>query len=200
MDSGLRRLRHPNIVTLRHSGWSNAEQAFYLVFDYLPYSLDKYLKGEQRSQYGNIEHYRVMRELAEALVHAHSENVIHRDIKPSNILFDPNGRPMLTDFGISKANASKHQAMSYQRMKEKAAQLAAEVAELLRQAQAVQPLFQESGRPFPHRVNAYPQLGGRPSVAPAIGTGQNDSGPQGQRLGHFRPAGPLFQGFPYGAV
>ena len=35
-----------------------------------------------------------------------------------------------------KANASKHKAMSYQRMKEKAAQLAAEVAELLRQAQA----------------------------------------------------------------
>ena len=98
----LKRLRHPNIVTLRHSGWSNAEQAFYLVFDYLPYSLDKYLRGEQRSQYGNIEPYRVIRELAEALVHAHSENVIHRDIKPSNILFDPNGRPMLTDFGISK--------------------------------------------------------------------------------------------------
>ena len=35
-----------------------------------------------------------------------------------------------------KANASKHKAMSYQGMKEKAAQLAAEVAELLRQAQA----------------------------------------------------------------
>ena len=35
-----------------------------------------------------------------------------------------------------KANASKHKAMSYQRMKEKEAQLAAEVAELLRRAQA----------------------------------------------------------------
>ena len=34
-----------------------------------------------------------------------------------------------------KANASKHQAMSYGRMKEKSAQLAAEVAELLRKAQ-----------------------------------------------------------------
>ena len=98
----LKRLRHPNIVTLRHSDWASDEQVFYLVFDYLPYSLDKYLKGEQRSQYGDIEPYRVMRELAEALVHAHSENLIHRDIKPSNILFDPNGRPMLTDFGISK--------------------------------------------------------------------------------------------------
>ena len=36
-----------------------------------------------------------------------------------------------------RANASKHKAMSYKRMKEKAAQLAAEVAELLRRAQEV---------------------------------------------------------------
>ena len=36
-----------------------------------------------------------------------------------------------------KANASKHKAMSYRKMKEKEAQLSAEVAELLRQAQEV---------------------------------------------------------------
>ncbi len=36
-----------------------------------------------------------------------------------------------------RANASKHKAMSYKRMKEKEAQLAAEVAELLRRAQEV---------------------------------------------------------------
>ena len=34
-----------------------------------------------------------------------------------------------------RANASKHKAMSYKRMKEKEAQLAAEVAELLQKAQ-----------------------------------------------------------------
>ena len=39
-----------------------------------------------------------------------------------------------------KANASKHRAMSYQRMKEKAAQLAAEVAELQYAASNVVPL------------------------------------------------------------
>ena len=36
-----------------------------------------------------------------------------------------------------RANASKHKAMSYRRMKEKEEQLAAEVAELLRRAQEV---------------------------------------------------------------
>ena len=100
--TALKRLRHPNIVTLRDRGWSESEKAFYIVLDYMPYSLDRYLKGEQQSQHGKIDPHRVMRELAEAVVHAHSENVIHRDIKPSNVLFDLNGRPMLTDFGISK--------------------------------------------------------------------------------------------------
>ena len=66
--------------------------------------------------------------------------------------------------------------------------------------QAVQPLLQEPETPFAHRVNTYPQLDGHRSVAPAIGTGQNDSGSQGQRLGRFGPAGPLLQGFPFGAI
>lgn len=98
--SSLKRLKHPNIVSLLDSNWAESDRSFYLVLEYLPYSLDRYLKGELR--FGKFEPYRVMRELADALAHAHSENVIHRDIKPSNILLDVNGRPMLTDFGISK--------------------------------------------------------------------------------------------------
>ena len=97
----LKRLRHPNIVRLHHSGWSASERAFYLVLDYFPYSLDRYLAGHDRSEL-RVHPYGIMRELGAALAHAHSENVIHRDIKPSNILFTAEGRPMLTDFGISK--------------------------------------------------------------------------------------------------
>ncbi len=37
------------------------------------------------------------------LGHAHSRGVVHRDVKPANIMFDHDGRVMLTDFGISKA-------------------------------------------------------------------------------------------------
>ena len=100
--AALQRLAHPNIVRLRHSEWSDTECAFYLVLDYLPYSLNKFLNGEQHDQFGSIDPYRIIRELGEAIAHAHSENVVHRDIKPSNILFDASGRAMLTDFGVSK--------------------------------------------------------------------------------------------------
>ncbi|MBL7160959.1 MAG: serine/threonine protein kinase [Anaerolineales bacterium] len=40
--------------------------------------------------------------LAPALDKAHTEGIIHRDIKPANILFDEDGNPYLSDFGIVK--------------------------------------------------------------------------------------------------
>jgi serine/threonine-protein kinase len=40
--------------------------------------------------------------ILEALAFSHARGVIHRDIKPANILFDFQGRPHLTDFGIAK--------------------------------------------------------------------------------------------------
>lgn len=100
--TALKRLRHPAIVRLQHSGWSASERAFYLVLDYLPYSLGQYLEGAYGETALRIQPYRIMRELVDALAHAHSENVVHRDIKPSNILLTEDGRPVLTDFGISK--------------------------------------------------------------------------------------------------
>ena len=100
--AALKRLNHSNIVGLRQSGQLEGDGPFYLVLDYLPHSLDSYLKGNSKLSPGAFDQYRVMRELAEALAYAHSQNIIHRDIKPSNIMLDENGCPYLTDFGISK--------------------------------------------------------------------------------------------------
>jgi serine/threonine protein kinase len=44
--------------------------------------------------------------IAEALDHANQQGFVHRDIKPENILFDSQGKPILTDFGIAKAMGS----------------------------------------------------------------------------------------------
>jgi len=45
---------------------------------------------------------RIAREVAEALSHAHRQEVVHRDIKPENILLS--GREaVVADFGIARA-------------------------------------------------------------------------------------------------
>ncbi|TAH37865.1 MAG: serine/threonine protein kinase [Planctomycetota bacterium] len=44
---------------------------------------------------------RLIREVAEALEHAHRRGVLHRDVKPSNIMLTAEGRVMLLDFGVA---------------------------------------------------------------------------------------------------
>ncbi|MEQ9737526.1 MAG: protein kinase, partial [Algiphilus sp.] len=50
-----------------------------------------------------IEALAILRELADAFTHAHDRGFVHRDVKPENIIFDEQGYPVLTDFGIAKA-------------------------------------------------------------------------------------------------
>lgn len=47
------------------------------------------------------------REVAQALEHAHQRGVLHRDVKPSNILITPDGRVLLTDFGLAATSGDE---------------------------------------------------------------------------------------------
>jgi serine/threonine protein kinase len=44
---------------------------------------------------------RLASDLLAALEHIHAAGIVHRDVKPANVLFAPDGRALLTDFGIA---------------------------------------------------------------------------------------------------
>ena len=46
---------------------------------------------------------RLLTALAAALDKAHTQKgIVHRDLKPANVMFDPDGEPYISDFGIAK--------------------------------------------------------------------------------------------------
>ncbi|MCB2160544.1 serine/threonine protein kinase [bacterium] len=91
------RFSHGHIVQVHDYG--EYEGAPYLVMTYLP-------GGTLKQRVNGAVTYReaaaILSPIADALAYAHKREVLHRDVKPSNILFDGEGQPMLTDFGIAK--------------------------------------------------------------------------------------------------
>lgn len=94
------RLSHPNIVNIYDVGVADGDH--YIVMEYVP---GRTLKDRIRQErhLSVSESLRVAREIAEALAHAHANNLVHCDIKPHNILMMADGHAKVADFGIARA-------------------------------------------------------------------------------------------------
>jgi serine/threonine-protein kinase len=92
-------LQHPHILPLHDSGETDG-----FLWFVMPYVEGESLRTRLARQ-GELpvgEAVRLLRDVADALAHAHTRGVVHRDIKPDNILLS--GRhAMVTDFGVAKA-------------------------------------------------------------------------------------------------
>jgi tetratricopeptide (TPR) repeat protein len=93
------RLRHPHILPLYDSG----EAAGFLYF-VMPYEEGQSLREKvlEEGELSISETVRLLRDVVDALAHAHAQGVVHRDIKPENVLLSGQ-HAIVTDFGVANA-------------------------------------------------------------------------------------------------
>jgi eukaryotic-like serine/threonine-protein kinase len=94
------RLSHPHIVTIYDA--SSEGGTTYIAMEYLQgQELNKLLDKGFRFKPDDVAS--IGWKIADALYHAHRNEVIHRDIKPANIFMVKHHEPKLVDFGIARA-------------------------------------------------------------------------------------------------
>ncbi len=93
----LARLAHPNIVHIYDV--EEAEGSHFIVMEFVDGPSLTDLMARERLSVARARD--IAHALADGLSAAHRKGIIHRDIKPDNILFNEEGRPKLTDFGIA---------------------------------------------------------------------------------------------------
>jgi tetratricopeptide (TPR) repeat protein/predicted Ser/Thr protein kinase len=92
-------LNHPNLVSVYDT--LTDDEAVVIVMEYVEgETLREVLNRGPLSEERALG---VVRDVAHALDHAHSQGVVHRDVKPANILLRKDGVVKLVDLGIAKA-------------------------------------------------------------------------------------------------
>jgi eukaryotic-like serine/threonine-protein kinase len=95
----LAQLNHPSIARFYDAD---------TLEDGTPWIAMEYVRGATIAEYcrahaaGVRDRLRLVREVCEAVLHAHRQLIVHRDVKPSNILVTDEGKVKLLDFGIAK--------------------------------------------------------------------------------------------------
>lgn len=93
------KLEHPNIVSIYEVG--EDEGRMFIAMEFLEGGTlrDKMDREGALSQEEAVE---IFSQVLDGLAFAHERGVVHRDIKPENIQLLPDGRVVITDFGIAR--------------------------------------------------------------------------------------------------
>jgi serine/threonine-protein kinase len=93
------RLSHPNIVTVYDCG--HMDFLYYIAMEYA--QGDNLREAVRKKGPLALEDARsILEQLADALIYAHSQQVLHLDVKPGNIILRHSGEIKVVDFGLAK--------------------------------------------------------------------------------------------------
>lgn len=95
----LKRLKHPNIVSL--VGYGEEQGLLFYSMEFVEgHSLHEHLRQHTSLPWEDVVEVGI--QTTAALKHAHDLGIIHRDLKPANLMLNNDGQIKLTDFGIAK--------------------------------------------------------------------------------------------------
>ena len=96
-------LQSPYIVNVYD--WGHDLGTYFIVMEYVRGS-DLKSAIKQRGAINQRKVAEIASQVCQALIVAHSQDIVHRDIKPQNIMIQPDGNVKVMDFGIARAKNS----------------------------------------------------------------------------------------------